>query len=194
LYEFVQKLVKKKRNLVGISTRDQYGLQLSADGLRAQDLPPGQDERGRAPRCSAPMANQHSRSPPGEAGPAPRAGIMCPLTLEHPGRRAVEQEQQNRIPEARSLGGRSARCAQSWTAHGWRWSGPKRYLTLARLASDQLSRDVNVKRSQGEDALRRAGARVAARDARSETWTRRGNWRALKGTPGASCWRTGARR
>jgi hypothetical protein len=27
MYEFVQKLAKKKRNQVGISTRDQYGLQ-----------------------------------------------------------------------------------------------------------------------------------------------------------------------
>jgi hypothetical protein len=30
MYEFVQKLAEKKRNQVGISTRDQYGLQLSA--------------------------------------------------------------------------------------------------------------------------------------------------------------------
>ena len=29
MYEFVQKLAKKKRNQVGISTQDQYGLQSS---------------------------------------------------------------------------------------------------------------------------------------------------------------------
>ena len=71
---------------MGIQPGTNMACNCRADGLRVRDLPPGQDKQGRAPRCSAPMANQHSRSPPGEAGPAPRAGIMCPLTLEHPGR------------------------------------------------------------------------------------------------------------
>ena len=32
---------------------------------------------------------------------------------------------------------RSGRCAQSWTALGWRWSGPERDLTSAHLVNDR---------------------------------------------------------
>jgi hypothetical protein len=81
-------------------------------------------------------------------------------------------------------GGRRRRC--------WRWSGPERDLTSACLVNNQTV--LRRRAIAGEDARRRAGDSDAAQDASSGTWARRGNWWALKGTPGAFCWRTGPRR
>jgi hypothetical protein len=100
---------------------------------------------------------------------------------------------QRRDPLRRSwrAQGRSSRGGGGWR-RCWRWSGPEQDLTSARLVNNRTV--LQRQAISGEDVRRQDGDSNATQDASSRTWTRRGNWWALKGTPGASCWRTGLRR